>query len=945
VSFVSRVTAAELSPLLASDLVALFAGGRCDIEPEVVGREEELAVLAGLVERPDGLPRGILLEGEAGIGKTTLWRRAIATAAPHYRVLAARPSEPEAQISFAGMADLLDGVLEQTLEELPDPQRRALEVALLLADPQGARPEQSTIAFAFLGCLRVLAQEGPVLVAVDDVQWLDGPSKAVLEFAARRIAEDPVGLLVAARRDEGSDVPLGLDRALGEERVERLRIGPLSLGAVQQLIRARLGAGLPRPMLRRVHETSAGNPFFAVELARALGQVEGRIEPSQPLPVPETIQQLLEERVSALPQSTENALRLAALLTEPTVELLTAAGSDEESLRSAVAAHVIDLAGGRIRFVHPLLAAGIRSRISEGRRRDLHRRLTGVVEAPEERARHMALGAEGADADVAREIEQAASVARARGAPGAAAELLEEAVRLTVPADDEGRVRRSIAASDAHRDAGDWARGRELAEQAVERARTGPERAAALLQLAACSDEPVGLCEQALAQAGDDHALRARIGVVLCDERFLLDVRTALEDARTAVAEAEVADDPALLAQALSMLGFIEAVRLEDEARIHLERAARLETELGGLPVYFSAQGNLGLVSIWPDRLDEAREHVTRVLRRAIEHGDEHGRIFGLLHLVAIELRAGNWQLAAGYAREGYDLWERAGDTQGKGTLLWAEAVVDAHLGRHGEARSAAEEALSLEIDDLFGARNHAVLGLIAFSEGDYEAALAHYSPLPELLDGAGVAEPAFVLYEPELVESLIAVGRLDEARARVESMGRLGRELDRPRLLATAARCRGILAATEGDMAVSLDAFEQALAEHDRLPVPFERARTMLAHGSALRRAKQRRAARESLGGALELFERLGALVWAERARSELARVPGRRSGQELTVAEQRIARLVAEGKTNKEVAAELFVAVHTVEAALTRVYGKLGIRSRTELARRLPAEHAPVS
>jgi AAA ATPase domain len=279
--------------------------------PEVVGRDEELAAVAAFID--GDLPGALVLAGEAGIGKTTVWRAGLSHARERGAcVLACRPAESEARLSFAGLADLLEPVLGAALGALPSIQRHALEAALLLSEKEGPPPDQRTISTACLGVLRKLAGNGPVLVAVDDVQWLDPPTALVLEFAARRLDAEPIGLLVAQRVAGDGEAPLGLGRADLESG--RVRLGPLSTGALHRLLRDRLGASLTRPVLRKVHEASGGNPFYALELVRALQAGGRRIEPGEPLPVPETLEEILRRRIEALPASAREVLGAAAAL-------------------------------------------------------------------------------------------------------------------------------------------------------------------------------------------------------------------------------------------------------------------------------------------------------------------------------------------------------------------------------------------------------------------------------------------------------------------------------------------------------------------------------------------------------------------------------------------------------------------------------------------------------
>jgi predicted ATPase len=353
---------------------------------DVVGRERELAALAAFAERGSAGPAALLLEGEAGIGKSTLWLAGVEEARRRGRVvLQARPAEAEAQLAFAGLGDLLEGSPEETIGDLPRPQTDALRVALLLEPPSGSPPDERALGVALLGLLRRLARERPVLVAVDDVQWLDTASARTLEFAWRRLRTEPVGLLLARRAGSHAQSALTLG--------ERVGVPPLSMGAVHRLLHARLGLVLTRPALRRVHEAAGGNPFYALELGRAAKPATG-----EPPLVPEHLPDLVRARLEALPGPTRDALAAAAALVRPTVGLVARAAAGQDALRPALAAHVLELDGERIRFSHPLLAAGAYARLDDRGRRRLHGQLAGLVEHDEERWRHLALATHGPDA-------------------------------------------------------------------------------------------------------------------------------------------------------------------------------------------------------------------------------------------------------------------------------------------------------------------------------------------------------------------------------------------------------------------------------------------------------------------------------------------------------------------------------------------------------------------
>jgi predicted ATPase len=445
----------------------------------VFGRQSELETLKGFPASLAEGPAALIIEGEAGIGKTTLWRLGVAAARDSsVRVLVSSPAEVEAKLSYAALVDLLENVFADVLPSLPSPQRHALDVALLLEEAAGPTPDQRTVALAFLTAVRTLAREGPLVIAIDDVQWLDASSADVLRFAARRVNDLPVGLLLS-RRSATTDAPLGLDRALPDHRVKRLDVGPLSLGAMRGVLAERLALAPSRPVLVRVHASADGNPFIALEIGRALESTRLPAFTGDPLPVPKALDTLVGGRLAALPRATGDVVVAAAALSQPTLALVSAVvGADARLLlEPAVEADVVLLDSDRIHFTHPLLASVAYSRVSLGRRRRLHRRLADVVRDIEERARHLALATESPDREVSATLEQAASGARARGAPQAAAELTEQALHLTPPELTDRAFRLRIQAAGHHFEAGDASRAQILLEEAVASAPPGPQRA------------------------------------------------------------------------------------------------------------------------------------------------------------------------------------------------------------------------------------------------------------------------------------------------------------------------------------------------------------------------------------------------------------------------------------------------------------------------------------
>jgi ATP/maltotriose-dependent transcriptional regulator MalT len=917
-----------------------------------MGREAEVAVLADFLADGQFTPQVLVLDGEPGIGKTTLFEAAVAEARERgFAVFSCRPAGAETAFSFAALADLLNPVLPEGLDRLPPPQRRALAAALLLEEVDGSAPDERAIAFAVVQLLREHVG-GPLLVGVDDVQWLDAASAAVLSFALRRFAAAPAAILVARRSSGEEAAPLGLDRAFPDERLRWLRLGALSVGATHRLLRERLGVSFPRPSLVRLHDTSGGNPFYALELGRALQQSGGRAGAGERLTVPTSLTELVSARLAALPEAVRGVLEPVALLSDPTVSIVEAVASRParvlERLRAAEAAAIVELRDERVRFSHPLLAGRVEAELEPRRRRLLHRRLAEVVADPEQRARHLALGATVPSARVADELETASAIAASRGASGAAAELAELSVSLT-PADrgDAVRRRRQFLAADYHYASGDAERSRVILEPLVEQLAAGVERADVLRRLGERSyddlEKSERLLEQAFVEAEPDPRLRAEIATARVFTAFHRHgPAAAVRLARESEQVVEESGDLVLLAIFLAQRSLAE-LYAEGVPPGVLERALELEELVGPLPTFTTPTRVEGMRLMYADRHEPAREALRRAHAVGVARGDEPTQTNALLHLAVLECRAGDWSRADEYAEELLEGGEQRGLEFQGGLSLWIRGLVDAYLGRLDQAHARAIEGISRsgeEDQHRFLERNLALLGLIDISVGDYVAAAERLSPLVRRLQERGTREPSHYPARELAIEALVAVGDLDEARVQLGWLEAAGRRLGTPWPLAMAGRCSGLLRAAEGDFEAALVSCEQALAVHERMPVPFERARTLLIYGTILRRVKRRKAAREAIEEAASIFEALPAPVWADNARAELARIGGRApAGSGLTEGERRIAEVVAAGKSNKETAAALFLSVHTVEDALTRVYRKLGVRSRTELSRRLSA------
>lgn len=906
----------------------------------LVGREEELASLVALLEAP--LPSAAVVAGEAGIGKTALWLGAMEEArARGFLVLSCRASEAGARFSFSGLADLVAGVVGEVLPDLPPPQRRALEAALALSDSDEP-VEEGVVAFAVLGALRRLAADQPLVLAVDDVQWLDEPSLALLRYVLPRLDEDPVAALLTVR----GEVPSWLRESLSERLLE-LELGPLSVGALHELLRTRIGA-LPRPLLLRIRETSGGNPFFALELARALERRGGRIEPGRELPLPGTLESLVEERLAAIGSAAEQVCRVVAVASEPTVDLVERAGnSGRAGVEDALAARVLERDGERLLFAHPLLASAIAGRMPPDAARAVHERLAGLASDAEIRARHLALAASGPDGRVAEALDAAARRARARGAMSAAADLAEQALRLTPPGDEHARRRRALESADLHFEAGDVGRAVAVLEDALGGAPPGPARATVLVRLGRVraetsgADEAVTLFRRALAEAAGDDGLEAEVRFQLGQFlRFTDGAEPALAQLEAAVAAAERAGDDEWLCRCLAAYGLVHFNFGRGIAHDAMERALALDESLGESRRTSGATPFLAHQLVWSGQFARGRATLERWREwaSARDHSDVGEANW---YRALLEWRAGDWEAAAHSAAEAVAIAHQFGREV---TMItpWPQAIVAAHRGELDRARELADHGLGADgLPDVAEAGFEWVLGFVKLSEGDAGSALEHLERAERIKSRLGILEPAMQWYVPDLLDALLSAGRLDRAEAVVGPWEERARALDRSWALAVSARTRALLCAAGGDFESAFVRFDEALAEHARAQDPFQRARTLLALGATQRRAKRRRDARATLEQALAELERLPAPLWADKARDELARIGGRAPSRgELTEAERRIAALVAEGRTNREVAAALFLTEHTVETALTRIYRKLGVRSRTALARQLSAK-----
>ena len=991
-------------------------------DPGLVGRDAEVAEIGAFLAATAGAPSALIIVGDVGIGKTAVWKHAVHAASGTYRVLSCRPARAEAPLAFSALDDLFGGVLGEMLPGLPEPRRRALEAALhgspggpvtisqdettiqprprreaaargatatragtgggpigrggtqsrggasgqerLRAEGDGPGghgrpwPEPRLLARAVLDGLRILSRDRPVLLAVDDAQWVDRPSAQALEFCVRRLDQAAVSILLTLR-GEDPVFPLGLEQALSPACLACAQLGGLSPGAIGTILRARLGVTFPRSTFRRLHEACGGNPLYALESGRALLERGRACAAGEPIPIPAGISDLVRPRLRGLSPDALRVGRLIAASADPREHVIRAAHGGQDSwaaMDEVIDDGLIRRDSDALRFTHPLLGPVLYAEMTAGERRDVHRRLARSAGDVEERAWHLALGADGPSGEIAGLLDDAARQAAARGAPETAAVLAEQAVRMTPSRPSPEGPARVLRAADYHFRAGEIGRSRELVESALTGCPAGARRAALLIRQAAISCHQSGwaqaeqLFHQAALEAAGDPELRAHAEGELAQARLAAgDLPAASRWAAAALRSAERAGRPRLLAHSLAHVAAVEFLRGNPVRADLLALAERAGAGAGDEPVEFLALAGpalfAGAILKWSDRLDEARQCFTGCYRRTLDRGDDASLPYLLAHLSELECWAGNWDAAAEYAREGRTV---ASETHQQAMLpapMCSLALVLAHQGEVTQARGLATEALGLaertgNVPLMSTAL--AVLGFIAVSLDDYPAAHAHLGRLTRLAAGAGLDQPSVVKFLPDEIEALAALGETGLAEAYLRRLRARGQALRGPWALATSARCRAHLAGMAGDHAGARAACAEALAEHERLPMPFELGRTLLTKGITQRRARRKSAAAESFGQALAIFERLGAPLWAAKARRELSAGAPRPPAGGLTQTQHRVAALIAQGQTNREIAAAMFITVNTVQTHVRHIFQKLGVRSRTELAAVLLATQA---
>jgi DNA-binding CsgD family transcriptional regulator len=902
----------------------------------IVGREAEQSRIIEWLTSPTLGASANVLTGPAGAGKTALWDWTVGEAAG--LVLVSRAGIAEAHLPWVCLADLLSTVPADQIDALPAPQRHALRVVMLL-DAGDETVDARAVGTGVWTLLGRLCGHQPVLVALDDLPHVDPESAAALAFALRRLPDAAAIRVIGTSRADGPPwTPLdGIDAG----QLIRLDIGPLTVAATYDLLYGRLGVRFPRPMLLRVHETSGGNPLYALELARALDRMDSPPAPGLPLPVPAGLDALIGDRIRSQPTQVRTLVASAAAawrLAEPSVDTGVLAAATDAGL--VVADVAID--GARvIRAAHPLIGAAAYASLTAGDRQALHERLAAVSGDPVERARHTALAGTTARGDVARILDAGVLAALASGTPEIAVELGRLAVDRS---DDAEKAERLDRLAQALSRAGDAQGAVVAARAAADATPVGPARAIRQVRLAEHTYVESGhngvleLLKAALEEAAGDPAATADVLVTLT--MYTLDIETAVGYANRAVSLLEQLDepDPGILVTALGMaagMRFRAGGGLDHEA---FERIIEIERVRPRRRLADRVDAAYAALLKYADHLTDAEARLLALLEEAEGSGDLEAVAYVLGHLPQIALWQGRLSDAQAYAERHLVIAEQAGMMVAS-TARYNLGVALAYRGRHDDAVTLLTMTMQEKnASDWDLQRGLGGLGYTALSSGDAALAVEHLTEWHTLLRAMNFREPGYSRSHLDFVEALVATGRIAQAEEFIDELDDQVLTSGRRSAAAIATTGRALIQACRGDIDSAAGTIQDALAYYETSPFRFDQARTCLIAGRIAWRARARRMARDLVASATDDFTAFGATAWAERGASELARMNLRAAAPaQLTETERRIADLAARGMTNRAIAEELFLATKTVEANIARAYRKLGIRSRAELGARL--------
>jgi DNA-binding CsgD family transcriptional regulator len=884
----------------------------------LIGRDPEQRLIESLLEEArSGASAALLIRGEAGIGKTALLDHAAESSG--FQTLRCAGTEPEHDLAFAGLEQLLRP-LRALVGRLPDPQSSALQCALGI----GGEPAEDRLLLG-LATLNLLAEatgEGPLLCLIDDLQWVDEPSAQALLFAARRLGAEGVVMLFGVRDDPGSwfEAP-GL---------AQLTLTPLSDADARELMGSARRASLGQSARRQLLQQARGNPLALLELP---------VEDLAGVGVM-GLDGAFRARVAGLPPAAHALLLLAAASeaeeTRTWSELALLGDVSPAVRRAGFEAGLIGDVDTVV-FRHPLARSAVYNASTHDEKAEAHRLLASGATDPLARALHLAAASSQPDESLAAELEDAASAAARRGAFASAAGALERsAERSTDPA---ARVQRLIASAQAHLDAGDSHGASRLAEQALAGAQTVAERAALAsvngaleLQLGTPAKAYEVLLAGAYAVAAEDPARALELQAQAMTPAFV----AGWTERAFAEAEAFLADLPATGRphEPFLRLFLSSTVSAEDGARDAARTRLAEALRSGAATEDFRLMVWAAIASAYLGDLQSAGELATRAVSLARAAGSFNTLPIALLGSARFDVNSGAFEGAEQCAREGIDLTRQL-DQENLETCFSAILVrCLAARGQIDECRELGEVTLNRALaHGLTAAADDVRLGV-----AELELSLSHGAAAREMIEA--VSHPLFRLVAtPILIEAMLLSGDREPGPETLDALATLAEQAQDPGRLAVVTRTHALLAASSETVE---PLFLDALSHQREHGQPFERARTELAYGEFLRRAQRRTEARVQLRAALATFEGLNTPLWAERARAELAAtgITARKRDPStldtLTPQELRIAKLVAAGATNRDVANQLFLSPKTVEYHLRKVFLKLAVSSRVELARR---------
>ncbi|MCW3841552.1 AAA family ATPase [Micromonospora yasonensis] len=904
---------------------------------QLAGRDD---LLDELVAALDG-GQSWLLYGPAGIGKSSVLKVAAERLAPGTRILAARPAEVDSELPYLALIDLFADVLPHA-QAIPAHLREALEVALLRAQRMDGVSDKLAIRLAVLELLRELANHGPVVLILDDLQWIDTASAEVLAFVARRLNTVHVAILAAERTDDDDSMAL----RLSSEALTPVRVPPLSRLAITALIAGRGGGRLPAALVERVWRASGGNPLYAEELSRALLRDSSIAAPHVPLPVPGKLRPLLLQRLQGLDEETRACLLHAAMMSRPTLEQLRRCGVlPADGLDAAERTRLIEVsADGAVRFTHPLFRELIYSDATASQRRAGHAQVAIVMEGVVEKVRHLALGAAGPDEATAALADAAAEEAARRGAPATAAALARLAAQHTPPDGADSIAARLLACAQHAFAAGQMTAAREAASACLDKAGIRSVRVAArllLIELAGWDATAKAHLAAAEQESTDDIGSQAQVALCAAEIAYY-DRRHSDADRLAKLAEtlARQTSDVDLVIRALNLQAIVTSALGRDGVP---ELHAMAREMARGRPITTAtmrARQWWAMSSLFRGDFTAAMDEISHLETEVRAQGAVAQLMYVLQSATAIYRRTGHGADALRAGRECRQLFLDTGLTPWIGQAVAAQA--ECYAGSAETAVQLAKDAVRMCTaggDREWLEPCHIYHGEALLLSGQYQAAVTAFGHAREL-EAARTLGPQ-ATWHADYGEALARTGRVDDAAEFLKQAYDSARRANRTLALLGLARADAIRACFAGESLTAIEALAAAIDTYGAQSYPLDAARASLTLGQLLRRVRRRSAAHEAISQAIDQFSQIGAAPWRALADAELDRlhngVRHGRNTKSLSGLERQIVELVRAGATNRQIAKEVHLSVKAVEANLSRLYRRLGVANRSEMLRLL--------